>query len=145
MLQNNQKIENARARYDGVENRALYEIDAAVMSAIQNVYSKVDPETGELLDASAVDDLTALDALKMERKTKIENILCYVKNLTADADAIEAEAKKLNDRAKQKRNRADSLVNYVGRSMINNAETKFEGIRAAAALTFAVSVLRTIA
>ena len=102
---------------------SLYEIDAAVIVAINAIYNKVNPETGEMLDASAIDDLAALDALQIDRKQKIENIACYIKNLESDADAIAAEAKKLNERAKRKKSRAESLRKYLKNSMINAGES----------------------
>ena len=110
---------------------SLYEIDNAVLSAINAVYSKVDPETGEVLDASAIEDLKELDALKIDRKQKIENIACYIKNLEAEAEAIAAEVKKQNDRAKRKKTRAESLRKYVANSMIKAGETSIETARAA--------------
>ena len=131
MLQNNQKIENARAQTEGVENRSLYEIDKAVLNAINNVYSKVDGETGELLDASVVDDLKELDVLRLDRKTKLENIACYIKNLEADAAAIASESKKLADRAKRKKSRAESLRKYITNSMITAGEFEVETLRVA--------------
>ena len=43
----------------------------------------IDQETGELISVSQ-----ALDALRMEREAKLENVACWVKNLSAEADAI---------------------------------------------------------
>lgn len=135
MNKHNEKIENARQRFEGVETRetppSLYEIDKAVLNAIHNVYSKVDDETGEMLDASAIDDLHELDALKIELKTKIENIACYIKSIEADADALAAESKKMNDRAKRKKSRAESLRRYIANSMIMAGEFDFETVRVA--------------
>ena len=110
---------------------SLYEIDKSVLAAIHAVYSKVDPDTGEILDASAINDLKELDALRLERKTKLENIACYIKNLEADADAIAAESKKLTDRAKRKKSRAQSLRKYITNSMITAGEFEVETLRVA--------------
>ena len=52
----------------------LYEIDAAITAL-------VDPETGE------ISDFDAFDQLSMARDQKIENIALYYKNLVADAAA----------------------------------------------------------
>lgn len=57
---------------------SLYEIDAGILACI-------DQETGEILDVER------LDALQMERRTKIEGVACWVKNLEADAAAYKAE------------------------------------------------------
>lgn len=52
----------------------LYEID----KSIEALVNAVDPDTGEI----TVDN-DALDALLMERDTKVENIACCIKNLSA--------------------------------------------------------------
>ena len=56
----------------------LYEIDAAITAL-------VDPETGE------VSDFDAFDQLSMARDQKIENMALYYKKLVADAGAYKAE------------------------------------------------------
>jgi len=81
----------------------LYEIDNAVLTAINNIYDKTNPETGEIIDASVIEDLKALDELQIERDKKIENISLYIKNLESDAEAIKGEADKQIDRANQQR------------------------------------------
>lgn len=78
----------------------LYEINKAIFEC-------VDAETGEIID------IEALDALKMERDEKLENVACYIKNLLSDADAIKAEKDKLADREKRCRSKADSLKRYL--------------------------------
>ena len=60
----------------------LYEIDPAIDALIEKL---IDPETGEITDTSAI------EALEMEKAKKIENLACYIKNLTADAAAYKAE------------------------------------------------------
>ena len=55
----------------------LYEI----MQEIEGFEFEVDGETGEILNADA------LDLLEIERDTKIENICLWIKNLRADARA----------------------------------------------------------
>lgn len=79
----------------------LYEIDNAILSC-------VDPETGEIFD------LEWLDKLQMERERKIENVLCWVKNLESDAEQIKAEEKALADRRKSAEAKADRLRSYIG-------------------------------
>ena len=64
----------------------LYELTAQ----LENFELEVDEETGEITN------LDELDALQLERDEKIENIALWVKNLTADAAAIKAEAQNLN-------------------------------------------------
>ena len=78
----------------------LYEIDQAIMSCI-------DLDTGELLDSAR------LDELQMERTAKLEGVACWVKNLEAEADAIEKEQKALMQREKAARNKAESLKRWL--------------------------------
>ena len=61
----------------------IYQIDAAIQACLDmDTDELVDMDTGEIL---------SLDALQMEREQKLENVACYIKNLTADADALKAE------------------------------------------------------
>lgn len=92
----------------------IYEIDAALMACI-------DPETGEV-------DAEKFDELSEAREQKIENIACYYKQLTAEAEAIKAEEKALAERRKAKENKAESLKGFL--ASILNGE-KFETARCA--------------
>lgn len=89
----------------------IYEIDTRIEQILN---PKVDPETGELLDEI---DFEELEQLQMDRQTKIVNCLLAYKNMSAEADAIEAEAKKLIERAKKIRNRANGAYNYADRCL----------------------------
>ena len=80
----------------------LYEIESAIVDCF-------DPETGELLDAAAFEDL------QLERSTKIENIACWIKDLNSDVDAIRAEEKALADRRRSLENKAENLKTYLSR------------------------------
>ena len=82
----------------------LYEIDQAIADLLSNV----DPETGEVIV-----DLEALDALQMERETKIENIILLIKNKAAEATAIGAEIKSLEARKKIADNEVTRLKLYI--------------------------------
>lgn len=81
----------------------LYEIDAQIESLI-------DEETGEILD------IEAFQALQMEREKKIENIALWIKNLQAEADAIQKERKVMEERERVTRNKIKALkerLNYI--------------------------------
>lgn len=78
----------------------LYEIDSAILECI-------DLETGEIIDTER------LDALNMERDAKIENVVCWIKDLKAEAEAIKAEKQKLAERQKVAENKAESLKKWV--------------------------------
>ena len=64
---------------------SLYHID----QALENL---IDHETGEVLDFDAFEEL------QMARDAKIEGIVCWTKNLAAEAKAIREEEKELADR-----------------------------------------------
>ena len=83
---------------------SLYEIDQAIMSC-------VDSETGEIIDAEA------LDALLMQREDKLEAIGCWIKNLLSDADAIHAEINALAIREAKCRKKAESLKRYLASAL----------------------------
>ena len=78
----------------------LYEIDNAILECI-------DMETGEVIDAEK------LDALNMERDVKIENVVLWIKDLKAEAEAIKAEKLALAERQKIAENKVESLKKWV--------------------------------
>lgn len=78
----------------------LYEIDQAILDTI-------DQETGEIID------LDRLNALEMERDTKISNVACWIKDLKAEAEAIKAEKQALEKRQKAAENKAESLKEWL--------------------------------
>ena len=78
----------------------LYEIDNAILDCI-------DLETGEVIDTER------LDALNMERDAKIENVVLWIKDLKAEAEAIKAEKLALAERQKVAENKVESLKKWV--------------------------------
>lgn len=78
----------------------LYEIDNAIMALI-------DPETGEITDWEA------FEQLQMSREQKIENVVCWYKNLAYEAAAIEAEENALKKRRKQIEAQAERKLKYL--------------------------------
>lgn len=80
----------------------IFEIDSRITDLI-------DPETGELLDYEA------FNQLQMERREKIENMALWCKELTADAEAIKNEINVLTKRKQAKERRSTSLLSYIGR------------------------------
>jgi len=82
----------------------LYEIDRQILECL-------DLETGEITDAER------LDALQIDRTTKLENTALYIKNLLAEAEAIKAEEKNLAERRKAKENKAESLKKYIAAAL----------------------------
>lgn len=102
----------------------LYEIDAAITAL-------VDPETGE------VSDFDAFDQLSMARDQKIENIALYYKNLVADAAAYKAEKLAFAERQKAAENKAQRLKDYLAYALQGQ---KFESPRCAVNFRKTISV-----
>lgn len=75
---------------------SLYEID-------EKITALVDPETGELFDAEAFDQLL------MDREKKIENIALFYKNVLSDATAYKNEKDSFEKKIKQAENTAQAL------------------------------------
>lgn len=95
----------------------LYEINRAIESFEFEVN-----EDGEVLN------FAELDELQMARGEKIENIACYIKNLTANANAIREEEKSLAERRTSIEKKAARLRQYLA-DMLNGE--KFESARCA--------------
>ena len=88
----------------------LYDIDAqiAALDGAAEDDMLIDDETGELISVSQ-----ALDALRMEREAKLENVACWVKNLSAEADAIREEENRLVKRRKAAETKAANLKAWL--------------------------------
>ena len=91
----------------------LYEIEQAILEC-------VDDDTGEILDVER------LNQLAMDRRTKIDNIISWYKQLTAEAMAIDNEVRTLQKRMNQKLNKSESLKLWLS-DILNGA--KFESSR----------------
>ncbi len=79
---------------------SLYEIDQEIMQCL-------DMETGEIIDPER------LNALQMERTSKIENVALWVKNLQADALAYKAEKEAFAEREKKALAKVESLKRWL--------------------------------
>lgn len=111
----------------------LYELDSKIAELLDTGFemSCIDAETGEIDETQLA---IYLEQLQLDRKTKIDNIAVYVKNLEAEAVAIRAEEKKLKERREAKERKAERLKNYIKTSMMLQGETKFESARVSMAL-----------
>lgn len=78
----------------------LYELDQAILNCC-------DKETGEIIDAEA------LDALVMQRSEKIESVVLWVKNLQSDALAFKAEKEAFAEREKAATKKAEQLKAWL--------------------------------
>lgn len=87
----------------------LYEINAEILAAIAAA-----EEQAQANDGCIDDDLAErIDALEIDRATKIENIASYIINLRSDAEQLSAEAKRLADRSKHAETKAAGLERYL--------------------------------
>lgn len=82
----------------------LYEIDQAILACI-------DEESGEIIDADALAELS------MERDKKVEGVALWIKNLRAEADALKAEKEAFAEREKSARTKIDSLTAYLAQAL----------------------------
>ena len=82
----------------------LYQINEQLRNAIE---FGCDPETGEIIDTAA------MEALEMARDEKIENICLYIKDLKAEAVALDNEKKALEARKAAAEKKSDSLSRYL--------------------------------
>lgn len=81
----------------------LFEIDKAIMDFEFEVN-----EDGEILNPNA------LEELEMAREQKIENVGLYIKNLEAEATAVENQEKIFADRKKRIRKKIEGLKGFLG-------------------------------
>lgn len=88
----------------------LYEIDNRL-----NILEEymVDSETGEMV--SEDDFAEKFDEIQMELDKKIENTVCYIKNLESDIKQIADEEKNLANRRKSKENFTKRLKDNIDR------------------------------
>ena len=95
----------------------LYEINEQILRRVKDGDMVVDTETGEVIDAAA------LDALQMARDEKLTNIGKWILDLKADAKAIREREISLAERRKAKENKAEQLMDYMNMIL---AGKKFE-------------------
>jgi len=84
----------------------LWEIDKNIEAILEDA---IDPETGEISE----DLFEQYEKLQMDRDQKVENIVCYIKDLKAEAAAIKEEKANLDKRARSAENKADRLKQYL--------------------------------
>lgn len=80
-------------------------------------------ENGDIPEEALTDTLESITSLLDE---KADNIACWIKQLTAEAEAIKAEEDKLAERRKRKLKRAERLTEYLSECLTNAGRTKIE-------------------
>ena len=107
---------------------SLYEINKQIDELLESDFQAdediINYETGEV---TTID--RKLDELELDLKTKLDNIGCYIKNLTSDIEAIRAEEKALAERRRVKENQLERLKNYLADNMKVAGYDKFESAR----------------
>lgn len=88
----------------------LFAIDREIAACVKLEDSEnyVNTETGEVIDVEA------LDALKMERETKLRNIGCWMLNLEAEEKMLADQEKRFKERKDAVKRKRESLKSYVG-------------------------------
>ena len=81
----------------------LFEINKAILEFDY----EIDEETGEILNAEA------LDALQLAREEKIEGVGLWIKNLQAEAEAVKKEKDAMAERQRRLEKKAESLKDYL--------------------------------
>ena len=81
----------------------LFDINKAILEFDY----EIDEETGEILNAEA------LDALQMAREEKIEGVGLWIKNLQAEAEAVKKEKDAMAERQRRLEKKAESLKDYL--------------------------------
>lgn len=81
----------------------LFDINKAILEFDY----EIDEETGEILNAEA------LDALQLAREEKIEGVGLWIKNLQAEAEAVKKEKDAMAERQRRLEKKAESLKNYL--------------------------------
>jgi hypothetical protein len=94
----------------------LYEIDKAYVEALEMA---INSETGEV-------DEYLMESLQCEYQKKIDNTVCYIKNVEALNEAIDKEIKSLLERKRINNNKVDSLKKYIGTSLRARGYDKYE-------------------
>lgn len=85
----------------------LYEANEKIMECLMKA---IDEETGEIIDEQAYEEL---NSLSMQKDEKIENILLWVKELKAEAEALKAVKMSYAERQRAAEAKAESLRKYV--------------------------------
>ena len=89
---------------------SLFDVDREIQACVklENSENFVNVETGEVLDAEA------LDQLKMEIPRKLENLGRWMLNLEAEEKALADQEKRFKERKDAVKKKRESIKSYVG-------------------------------
>lgn len=88
-------------------------------------------DAGDVPEEAIADTLESLDA---QLDDKLENVAVFIKELTADAEALAAEEAAIKARKQAKQRRAEALTNYLTTQMERTGRRKLETARAVISL-----------
>ena len=92
----------------------IFELDESIGNVLDMIDHLVDEETGEIGDVDSFVVLrNELDALSEQRNEKISNVACWIKQLSADAEAIKKEKLNLAKRQASCEKKVESLKQYL--------------------------------
>lgn len=98
---------------------SLYKINEQI-NAILDTGFYIDEVTGEFYGPEE------LEALQVAQDEKIESIACYIKNLTAEVEALKAEETSLAERRKAKERKIENIKEYLTNCLRTAGKAKFE-------------------
>lgn len=99
----------------------LYEIDNSIRQFIDQMIDSVD-ENGELVEV----DPKQLEQLNEERRKKLESIACYIKNLSAESEALKKEEDNLKSRRSSVDKKIERLKKLLSDSLIASGDENFK-------------------
>ena len=99
----------------------LYDIDQQLRDLLEAI--TIDEETGEIIDGV---DPAKFEQLTLERDKKLEGMGIFIKELTAESEALKAEYKALKERADRKAKKVENLKNFLAGYLLASEMQRFE-------------------
>lgn len=117
--------------FDRYEELSTYEFDTDEKG------NAVDDEGNIIADPDAMREsmlqawFDTLEGIEEEFGDKAENILVFIKNLTAEIEEMKSEKSKLTARISAKENQVEHLKDYITKCMDDISVRKLDGVKAA--------------
>lgn len=86
------------------------------MTALYKIANQYAELSNSDMDAEMIAD--TLEGIEGEFEDKLENIMGAIKNLEAESEMLKTESKNLAERAKSAQNKADSMKQYIIKSLM---------------------------
>ena len=111
----------------------LYDIERQIEDLLT---TGTDEETGEITE----DTLAALEQLSIDRDVKYENMICFIKNIAAESEAIKNEERNLSERRKRLDKKAGQIKQLLSNSLLANGLKRFDAPRGSASFRASTQV-----